>query len=244
MHLSKLMSKKLTFTLRNIDVREVNNKYGLHVETRPSETTSIDELYVNKNDFVYPFLDPSKRCYITMIDSMTHKRIQCQYCFWCRHAFNTQPIGCPIRYVCNKIRKSMTSELTNETYSIVQSITSEEAKCAPESVPEYYETDGGFCSFNCCLAFIKDQSHNQLYRRSEELLMKMYVDIFQVDHTTIKRIDPAPSWRLLKEYGGFMTIEEFRNSFQSHIYIDKDYTFSKPLRPSPIGRIYEEQIVI
>ena len=42
----------------------------------------------------------------------------------------------------------------------------------------YYETDGCFCSFNCCLAFINDNVHNAMYSSSKHLLMKMYYDIF------------------------------------------------------------------
>ncbi|MFO0089458.1 MAG: hypothetical protein ACK518_01350 [bacterium] len=240
------MSKKLTFTLKNIDVRTINKKYGLEKDATPIETTSIDDLYSNKNDFIYPYLDTSKRYYITMIDSMSKKEISSQHCFWCRHSFKTIPIGCPIRYIPNKIIKTITSELSNDTYSICQTMTENETKLNinDKIVRGYYETDGSFCSFNCCLAYIKDNIKNALYLHSEELLMKMYVECFDIEYSLLKKIHPAPSWKLLKEYGGILTIEEFRDSFQKLVYLDKNYIFNRPLRIHPVGRIFEEQLII
>lgn len=238
------MSKK-SFVLHEVNVKEVNQKYGLNVDIIPEETTAIDDLYTNRNDYVYPYIDSSKRFFLTMIDSMTRKQIHTVYCFWCRHAFSSQPIGCPIRFHPRRVRKVMTSELTGETYELVQAVTTKTAlTISTDTIEAYYETDGGFCSFNCCLAFIRDNTHNQLYSKSEELLMKMYIEIFNVDYSSMKRINPAPSWRLLKEYGGFMTIDEFRASFQTHIYVDREYTFTKALRPFPVGRVFEEQVII
>lgn len=236
------MSKN-SFILHGVDVKEVNQKYGLNYDSQPVESTSIDDLYTNRNDFIYPYIDLSKRFYLTMVDSMTRKQICASYCFWCRHPFTSQAIGCPIRFHPRKVKKSMVSELTGETYELTQTIT-EDTKTPDSTIDAYYETDGGFCSFNCCLAFIRDNAHNPLYQSSEELLMKMYIEIFNVDYSVVKRINPAPSWRLLKEYGGFMTIEEFRSSFQTHIYVDREYTFPRALRPCPVGRVFEEQLII
>ena len=49
------------------------------------------------------------------------------YCFWCKHSFNSIPIGCPLSY---------------------------------DNTNDIYITDGLFCSFNCTLAYINDNSHN------------------------------------------------------------------------------------
>ena len=141
----------------------------------------------------------------------------------------------------------MTSELTNESYKLIQSISNTQATSLGDTatvVKDYYETDGSFCSFNCCLAFIRDNRHNQLYQHSEELLMRMYVDVFHITVTNMGSINPAPSWRLLRDYGGCLSIDEFRASFQTHLYIDKEYVFSCPLRLCPVGRIYEERVII
>lgn len=254
----KEVKKKHTFLLKGIDNVEVDKKYGINVaptieykEHVPENTTAIDELYsCNKQSFFIPFIDESRRHCITMIDSITKKSIQSDYCFWCRHSFGTIPIGCPIRYVNNKIIKLYTSEITKEKYVISHEITRNEYQKSEVEKGDkhtklvhndYYETDGSFCSFNCCLAFIKDNIHNSLYINSKNLLMKMYSDIFNSEK--LLKITPAPSWRLLKEYGGFMNIQEFRESFTNYIYISNDYHVSRLPKVMPIGHIFEEHII-
>jgi hypothetical protein len=72
-----------------------------------------------------------------------------------------------------------------------------------------FDCDGIFCSFNCIVAYL--QEHNQYrYKDSTVLLLMMYRHIFQ-KHRDITKITPSPSWKLLKEYGGHLTIEEYRN---------------------------------
>ena len=44
---------------------------------------------------------------------------------------------------------------------------------------DYFETDGTFCSFNCCLAFINDNIKNPMYYHSRHLMNKMYETIFR-----------------------------------------------------------------
>jgi hypothetical protein len=255
----KEVKKKHTFLLKDIDNIEVDKKYGITVTPTieykdhvPENTTAIDDLHSsNKQSFFIPFIDESRRHCITMIDSITKKSIQSYYCFWCRHSFSTIPIGCPIRYVNNKIIKLYTSEITKEKYIISHEITRNEYDQQKQSEKDdknikivnndYYETDGSFCSFNCCLAFVNDNIHNPLYSNSKNLLMKMYSDVFSVD--ILMKITPAPSWRLLKKYGGFMNIQEFRESFTNYIYIDNDYHVSRIPKLMPIGHIFEEHII-
>ena len=55
---------------------------------------------------------------------------------------------------------------------------------------------------------------------------------------TIKKlytINPAPSWKLLKEYGGHMDITTFRNSFNKIMY--ESHGMFKP-----VGHLFEEKI--
>ena len=113
----------------------------------------------------------------------------------------------------------------------------------PESIceienKEYYITDGIFCSFNCCLAFIKDNWYNSMYSNSETLLNQIYNKLF---NNTQKFLE-APSWRLLKDYGGGLTIQEFRQSFNKIEYIDNnDYLIEYP-KCKPCGFIFEKKI--
>lgn len=72
-----------------------------------------------------------------------------------------------------------------------------------------FECDGIFCSFNCIVAYL--QEHNQYrYKDSNVLLLMMYRHIFK-KHRDITKIVPSPSWKLLKEYGGHLSIDEYRN---------------------------------
>jgi hypothetical protein len=71
-----------------------------------------------------------------------------------------------------------------------------------------YHVRGNFCSFNCTLAYA--QLHNDQTNNYAELLHKMARTIYNKP----VEITPAPSKEVLLEYGGTITIDEFRNSFQ------------------------------
>ena len=112
--------------------------------------------------------------------------------------------------------KNYYSELTKDTYTIREKISSNMKKLFPllsnnqDTLQvlenDYYLTDGIFCSFNCCLAFIKSKWYNKIYSESEVFLNQIYYSLF--DKTM--KIMKAPSWRLLQVYGGLLSIEEFR----------------------------------
>ena len=57
----------------------------------------------------------------------------------------------------------------------------------------------------------------------------------------IIKINPAPSWRMLKEYGGQLTIEEFREKFNKCTY-DFYGTVNIQSLFKPMGMLYEEKI--
>ena len=61
----------------------------------------------------------------------------------------------------------------------------------------YYETDGVFCSFNCCKAYITENKQNTMYNNSEISTIKsVYFNTIMGTKTTV--INPAPHWRLLQ----------------------------------------------
>ena len=73
------------------------------------------------------------------------------------------------------------------------------------------------------MAFINDNNSNMMYNNSKQLLYKMYHLCFPqaiVDNI----IRPAPHWRLLKIYGGHLTIEEFRENYHKIQYIENNFT--------------------
>ena len=172
------------------------------------------------------------------------------HCFWCRHAFSSHPIGCPIRYNPHRLVKTYNSEITKDTYTLRENISTQQLKEGKEYYVkekvqffdrDYYVTDGVFCSFNCTMAFILDNKANPLYLFSVNLLMKMYYDTFL---ETAPTLEPAPSWRLLMTYGGHMTIEDFRKNFSKVEYQDIDNILVPFPQSKPIGILFEKQIKI
>lgn len=125
------------FTLKNINVSKINAKYDfskdndmsslLYNTTHKSKTTKISEL--NKGTENVSFLDESKKqymCNISMIDFVSHKYVRKSnyHCFWDRHPFDTEPIGCPIKYISHDATKIYKSNINKEIYIIKENLTS------------------------------------------------------------------------------------------------------------------------
>lgn len=264
----KTRQKKYIITLENINTEKVDQKYGIifsnifssNVEdqTNNSNTTKLSDLTdITENLEILSFLDETKRtvkCNVSMIDFTTKKEIikYSRYnCFWDRHPFDSDPLGCPIKYVSNKGVKNYFSEISKDNYIIKENITKKKfdkitydnhlrnGNCNGIGVinNEYFETDGIFCSFNCIKAFIKDNKHNCLYQHSEYLMYKLYNETFNTNSKNIV-INPAPHWRLLKEYGGNLSIDKFRESFNRSTFVFKG---NKQLF-KPVSFLYEEKI--
>lgn len=266
-------STKFVFTLKNINIEKVDQKYGITLisninttdDIPPINTTTITELTETAKDTsldIISFLDETKRiyqCNISMIDFISGnntEKMKGYNCYWCKNSFNSIPIGCPINYVSSKVIKKYHSEVSKDDYIIKENITKYKRKLLENTdlfvtknkaeinikKDEYYETDGIFCSFNCCKAFIKDNKHNNLYERSDNLLIMLYKDMnSDLQNFENVKINPAPSWRLLKEYGGYMTIDQFRKNFNKCSYEFKGYIKYTSLF-KPLGNLYEEKI--
>lgn len=155
-----------------------------------------------------------------------------RHCYWCHHPFDSQPVYCPIRLKDPKIKTTYVSGINKETYSITEHVTlgnlSPKENQTVEKDHYEYLTDGIFCSFNCCLAYIQDNTHNPLYNHSKNYLHFIY----NINKTLI----PAPHWKMLQEYGGPMTIDNYRRSFD-HLEITH-----KGFVVHPITSVFEENI--
>ena len=263
---------KYVFTLKNINTEEVDKKYKIDVvsnlssfSNQPTNTTKLSDLERDKSLDIISFLDETKRnyqCHVSMIDFRTKENIESKKynCFWCRNPFSTVPIGCPLQYVSSNACKNYFSEISRDTYIIKEKITEYrydkiDAKSTEDQLLSihkngYYITDSVFCSFNCTKAFIKKNKHDSLYNMSENLLVKMYYDMYvktldtedaKFNAKNLIFIEAAPHWRLLREYGGHLTIEEFRENFNKILYefhgVINPETFFKP-----VGFIFEEKI--
>ena len=274
----KRKSNKYVFILTGVIIDKLDDKYGIKIisnlnynENIPNNTTKLTDINLDKPIEIISFLDESKKiyqCNISMIDFKTGEELEnLKYnCFWCHHSFSSYPIGCPIKYISNKATKKYHSEVTKDTYTIKENITSEKTKRieGSKNIPfvfslmtekksdnkyeikkdEVYITDGIFCSFNCSKAFIKDNKHIRLYEYSEILLSKLFNYIMRLENTNIDTkkiiIIPAPHWRLLQQYGGHLSINKFRENFNK-----VNFNFHGILNKDifkPIGPLYEEKI--
>jgi hypothetical protein len=253
----------LYFVLRNINTEEIDRKYGISISSNITENSEIPKNSTKLSDIIQDnnnmpnsvsFMDEIKRlhkCDVSTIDLKTCYDVKTlRYnCYWCRHPFDTVPFGCPIQYVSNKTVKTYYSEISKDTYTIKENITKKRLESiskddvSPEitkSGEPYYITDGIFCSFNCIIAFIDDNKHNIMYANSKVLLNKLYKDV------TGKRceIEHAPHWRLLQQYGGKLSINEFRSSFNNIEYVFQGYEFPKSKLDISIsiGTLFEKKI--
>lgn len=205
---------------------------------RTSNFTSID---ADIEPAFSGYLTDPRRQYtlkLSMVDCTTSenildsKKCAAASCFWCRHRFSTLPIGCPLRYLPTQVVRTILSKSEDSsTYSIKENVSESLCSSIHEDTVRkaYFETDGIFCSFNCCLAFINDNAHKSRYRQSKTLLSNMYAAAVG---TCVAQIQPAPSWRLLSEYGGHMSIDEFRQTFNKVQYSESFEVKNVPRRVS------------
>lgn len=104
-------------------------------------------------------------------------------CHWCRHDFEGPPVVLPSR-ACSHVNYSDSSQ------------------------PAYrWEVSGCFCSLECAAAY------NFQMNSDSDVMWEIYALLNRM-HTAgggnSSRILPAPKWETLKEFGGYLTIEEFR----------------------------------
>lgn len=95
-----------------------------------------------------------------------------------------------------------------------------------------YEVDGVFCSVECTNAYLYENNNNLLYKDSRQLLSLMYAQRTGKFNTEI--FNKAPSWKLLQAYGGDMTIEQFRSSFDNVQIVQTD-SIERPFQCYPIS---------
>lgn len=256
---SKRASSKLSFSIKPINIEKVEQTYGLTIQSNISKpgdsrnATKISELQVSIEPDVITYLDESKKlrkCIPTMVCHFRNQLIPDRtdiHCFWCRHSFTTIPISCPIRYVSSQVEKRYTSEITRDTYQIKENVDMEnldqDQLSGEDKIKvlvhnkDYYESDGIFCSFNCCLSYIEENRRNPLYKNSRTLLFKIYTDIFEMSP---KNLIPAGSWRLLTAFGGHLSIAQFRKNLNKIQYNEQNRIIYQP-KFAPIGVLYEEK---
>jgi hypothetical protein len=167
------------------------------------------------------------------------------HCFWCRHPFDTIPIGCPIQYIPQRLEKKIPCDHKDDVI-IRENISLHTFKKINTDLNKsfinqdcYFRVDGIFCSFPCCMAFIQEVEFDPLYQNSESLLRLMHKQCFP---NSTQILSPAPSWRLLSSYGGSLDITQFRESFVNTDYINHHQHMIHVPMQKMSGFLYESQI--
>lgn len=91
-------------------------------------------------------------------------------------------------------------------------------------LPETYFNDkfqcvGHFCSYNCALAYNINENDN-VWKKTSLLNL-----LYHKTYNTNKKIVAAPNWKQLKEFGGNLTIEQFR---KKSLINNSDFTLLHP----------------
>ena len=91
----------------------------------------------------------------------------------------------------------------------------------PESYSDgiFYCT-GNFCSYNCAKSYNLDLNDVSTYKRNSLINF-----LYNLTYSENKNIISAPHWLSLEEYGGILTIEQFRENF---IINNKEYIVLHP----------------
>jgi hypothetical protein len=255
--MSKNQTKYL-FTLVGINVAKIESKYGLCSDLivpddqDDENTTKLSELnHEHQTPKIYPFLDGTKKlhnCHVSIIDFYSGmKTTFLRYnCYWDRHPFDTKTIGCPLLYIPNQVEKTYWSCISKDKYTIRESITRRRLALLKKintkisaTLKDCYISDGAFCSFNCCQAWIDDlKHHDPQYEFSGNLLSDIYNEMMGTKNAIIT---PAHHWRTLEPYGGNTTIIKFRDGFDTVSYEEHGTTVKLPKFIS-IGTLYEEKL--
>lgn len=209
---SKPRSARGSVLLKKIkDPWAVDQKYGLHdvseilrKKVRSEGTTPLKPRKSARSESRtgLTYLDAAKREHVVF--APTPGAAPGLRCWWCRLQIPEKvlPLGCPVKYVTQTVPVEHISEVNRELFSI-----DEEELYGRK---EQFQTRGCFCSFECCLSWIRSNRADTSLRLSESLLNRMYSLAFGVTGDKVPAIKEARSWQLLREYGGPLSEEEFR----------------------------------
>ena len=134
-------------------------------------------------------------------------------CWHCTEPFTTQPIGIPIQYVSSYVQRYHISEKDGSRMYYQQDIHTkkqyEEVAKSGATIfhRDYFYVEGNFCSFYCMKAFVGLRKSEYQAKNVETLIKEMH---FKMYGTYLDSCS-APDIRLLKKFGGHMSIYEFRS---------------------------------
>lgn len=246
------MTKKYVFTLAGLNISSINKRYNLpndlkiYDNNQNEDHTSVTKITEITKKQSLTFVGDNKQkctCEVSMIDfkSGSSVNILRYNCFWCRNPFSSMSIGCPIKFVPAVLSLKYNSIVADSEYEIFEDLNacSNTKTNITQTSTSHYQTDGVFCSFNCCKSFIDDNLAEPMYKNSNVLITKLYNDLYKAN---INTISPAPHWRTLIQYGGFLNINDFRESFDKIEYKNHGFTREFLQSTQPLGVLFEKKI--
>ena len=107
-------------------------------------------------------------------------------------------------------------------------------KGPPVRLPENYFKGkfictGNFCSYNCAMSYNIDLNDEKTSLRNS-LINLLYQKTYKKDEL----IKPSPSWQVLKEYGGILSLEQFRDNLKQNT---DEYVYLHPPLISSVSQI-------
>lgn len=203
--------------LKGIDGSALIEKYYYTPANEPMTTPvesdfTMTELLHDKHKSAYYFHDSTKakaKFWVNMYDPHSNGPIQ-RYttlpCWWCRATFKWHPIGCPIEYSpsCDGAKKKMF-----DAHLASMSLKSDTS--------DFFIVEGIFCSFPCVKSYIADQCSRNTGSKYKDACTNLTL-LYQKLYGATDDIPYAGSWKALKEWGGHLTIDEFRQTFGRLMY--------------------------
>lgn len=208
----------------NVNYTSINKLNFTSLKTEPTLT------FIQKDKFkLYN--------YNIMLDTQSEKFLNNESkipCYYCRRKFDFVTLGIPIKYYpsiyiivdnnsqtskysfnykentirLNKSEKERILNMIKKNKDIIS-----EHKEHKIITRNFFETDGIFCSFNCMVSYIEENSYNPLYQNSYSLIYLMYKQIF--GEYPSQSFIRSPSWKLRKEYGGPLDDDDYNKYIQS-----------------------------
>ncbi len=198
--------------------------------------------------------------YVCLYDYVTKTSLPLKtniLCYHDGHSFDTPPIFCPIKPVPSyeiisymvkneevisrreisfleivKLNNTIQSLTGKEKLTVEEKNRLEKAINFKKTINEGKGFEGTkiFCSWNCLISFIKTKKMDKLYEKTEITLPYFYK---YLTGKSKPYIEPAKDKEILKSFGGWLTIEEYRSTFETVRYVDihqlkRSYQFMYP----------------
>lgn len=201
------MSKKgqYTFILSGLKYKDLIKEYYDPSPHNVVSNSSVTTLLPTPQTGVFADIKNKVKTYMTMVDVHQQKCLPLttnKPCWWCGYEFDTLPLGIPLHYHSH-VDKCNTEIQKFLTIRNFQSTTN-----------DFFETDGLFCSFPCCKAYLVANGFKGKYKNSFSLLTLLHIKLYG----EINIIPSAPPRELLEKWGGPLTIEEYRSKFGQYQY--------------------------